>query len=187
MHPPEWRIGHHGGMPWIAPEVKRVDEPFVGDELSMLTGWLEWQRGTLLHKCAGLTGEQLAQWAVPPSNMSLLGLVRHMTEVERAWFRNRFRGEDLPYRYWRDDAPDADFEEVDAARAEGDYEGLTAEWEACREAVAGASLDDTFVGRRGATATLSLRWAYIHMIEEYARHNGHADLLRERIDGVTGS
>lgn len=172
-------------MTWIAPEITRIDEPFVGDEMTMLDGWLDWQRMTLLHKCAGLTGDRLAELSTPPSNLSLLGLVRHQTDVERTWFRRRFRGEDVPPVYWREDRPDAAFEEVDPGQAERDYAMLIAEWDLARQAVGGALLDDTFTSERWGE--MSLRWIYLHMIEEYARHNGHADLLRQRIDGEVGA
>jgi hypothetical protein len=170
-------------MSWTAPEVAhRHPEPLVGDERTMLEGWLEWQRTTLLRKCAGLTGEQLARRAVPPSNLSLLGLIRHAAKGERLWFRQRVGGEDLPRIY---PAGEADFHGAEATGAQDDYATLLAEREAGRAAAARASLDHEFTveawGRR-----VSVRWVYIHMIEEYARHNGHADLLRERIDGATG-
>jgi hypothetical protein len=83
-------------MTWIAPEVTRIDEPFTGPERGILDGFLDWHRSTLLWKCAGLTGQQLALASVPPSNLSLPGLVRHMADVERAWFRIAFCGEPLP-------------------------------------------------------------------------------------------
>jgi Protein of unknown function (DUF664) len=137
-----------------------------------------------MYKCSGLTGQQLAEHSVPPSTMSLLGLVRHMTGVERHWFRCGFRGERLEHAYRREDRPDAAFDEVDPARAEEDFVRLNQEWELSRQAVAAASLDDTFISARWGE--MSLRWIYGHMIEEYARHIGHADLLRERVDGVTG-
>lgn len=176
---------HCGSMEWTAPEVALVNEPFTGAERPMLEGWLEWHRATLLRICSGLTGAQLAEQAVPPSNLSLLGLVRHMAEVERGWFRRQFRGEQVAFLYVREDSEDADFDEADPARAEADLERLRQEWEQARAAAAGASLDETFHNaRRGVP--MSLRWVYLHMIEEYARHNGHADLLRERIDGATG-
>jgi uncharacterized damage-inducible protein DinB len=171
-------------MGWVAPEIDRIEEPFIAGERTMLAGWLDFHRTTLLWKCAGLTGEQLARRAVPPSSLSLLGLIRHNADVERSWFRRYSDGEDVEYRYWREDRPDAAFEEADAASAEQDYAALTSEWALARAAVAGHSLDDTFVTPRGNE--ISLRWVYVHMIEEYARHNGHADLLRERIDGSTG-
>ena len=149
----------------------------------MLQAFLDWQRATLLHKCAGLTGEELARRTVPPSALSLLGLIRHMTKVERSWFRKRFAGEpvDSPFG----DDPDADFERADPARAAADYARLTEEFKLVDAAVANASLDDTFTHERTGEV-MSLRMIYLHMIEEYARHLGHADLLREQIDGVTG-
>jgi uncharacterized damage-inducible protein DinB len=167
---------------WIAPDVARIDEPFTGPERGILEGFLDWHRSTLLWKCAGLTGEQLGLAPVPPSNLSLLGIVRHMADMERAWFRIRFRGEPLARLY---DYEDAAFTRVDASRAEADFAVFAEECDLARQAVAGASLDEEFTGGRGRK--LSLRWLYAHMIEEYARHNGHADLLRQRIDGATGS
>jgi uncharacterized damage-inducible protein DinB len=167
---------------WIAPEVTRTDEPFTGPERGVLDGFLDWYRGTLLWKCAGLTGAQLAERAVPPSDLSLLGLVRHMTAVERGWFRVRFRGEDLPTVFLSHNAA---FEDADPAGAEADFAAYEAEVALARAAVAGASLDEEFTSERWGQ--MSLRWIYTHMIEEYARHCGHADLLRERIDGVKGS
>ena len=169
-------------MSWTAPEVVRIDEPFTGPERGILDGFLDWHRSTLLWKCAGLTGEQLALPSVPPSNLSLLGIVRHMADVERAWFRIRFRGQQLPRLY---DYEDAAFEHADPAGAEADLAAFTEECDLARKAVAGASLDNEFTAGRGRI--LSLRWVHNHMIEEYARHNGHADLLRQRVDGVTGS
>jgi len=146
----------------------------------MLRAFLDWQRATLLHKCAGLTGAQLAEHSVPPSGLSLLGLIRHMTKVERTWFRQRFADEAVADAF---DPKDADFGELDPGRAAADYARLTQEWKLADAAAANASLDATFV-RDGQP--MSLRVVYLHMIEEYARHLGHADLLRERIDGRTG-
>ena len=163
-------------------DVARIDEPFTGPEWGILDGFLDWHRSTLLWKCAGLTGEQLALASVPPSSLSLLGIVRHMADMERAWFRIRFRGEPLPRLY---DDEDAAFEQADPDRTEADSAVFTEECDLARKAVARAPLDDEFTG--GGGRTLSLRWVYAHMIEEYARHNGHADLLRQRIDGATGS
>ena len=168
-------------MTWKAPEVERPEGPLAGPERPMLQAFLDWQRATLLYKCAGLTGEQLAERIVPPSGLSLLGLVRHMTEVERAWFRQRFAGESVDDPFGSDKT--ADFERIDPARAAADYARLTEEFKLVDAAVAHASLDDTFTHRG---ELMSLRWIYLHMIEEYARHNGHADLLRERTDGATG-
>jgi hypothetical protein len=164
---------------------QRTDPPYVADERTMLESWLEFHRATLLWKCEGLTGEQLALRSVEPSTMSLLGLVRHMTEVERSWFRRRVAGEDVEELYCRDDAPDADFDELDPAQADAALAAFHAEVQACRTAMAGLDLDHVVWHPRRQT-DLGLRWVYVHMIEEYARHNGHADLLRERIDGVIG-
>ncbi len=173
-------------MTWTAPTIDRVKTPPLGGEREMLEAWLNHHRQTLLMKCAGLTAEQLKQRAVPPSELSLLGLVRHMAEVERAWFRKNFRGEDIPWIYCSEDSPDGDFDDVAIADAEGDFVRFQAEIEASDKAAAGRSLDDTFHNKR-RDADMNLRWVYVHMIEEYARHNGHADLLRERIDGATGA
>jgi uncharacterized damage-inducible protein DinB len=168
-------------MTWKAPDVERPDGPSSGPERPILQAMLDWHRATLLYKCAGLTGAQLDEKVVPPSGLSLLGLIRHLTKVERVWFRTRFAGEPVGNPFgenWN-----ADFEEADPARAAADYARLTEEFKLCDAAVAHDSLDDTF-DHRGEP--MSLRMIYLHLIEEYARHNGHADLLRERIDGATG-
>lgn len=167
-------------MSWIAPDVTRTHEPLVGTEIDILTGMLERHRATLLHKCAGLSAEQLAQWAVPPSNLSLLGLIRHLTDVERTWFQRRLAGHQVERVY---PGRDADFEHAEPDGAEAAYTALLAEWDASRKTAAGAGLDDQFTHERHGQ--VSVRWLYTHLIEEYAQHNGHADLLRERIDGVT--
>jgi uncharacterized damage-inducible protein DinB len=176
---------HNPVMTWIAPEIARNDGPLVADERTMLESWLDFHRRTLVSKCAGLTAEQLRSRSVEPSNLSLLGLVRHMAEVERDWFRTRFAGERTGFLYCSEDDLDADFDNVDTADAEADFEVFSREVELARQVAAGRSLDETYLDPR-RDAEMSLRWIYVHMIEEYARHNGHADLLRERIDGVTG-
>ncbi|MGW0433983.1 DinB family protein [Micromonospora sp. NPDC003197] len=175
-------------MTWTAPEVNRATEPYLGDERTMLEGWLEFHRQTLLLKCAGLTAEQLKIASVEPSGMTLLGLVRHLAEVERWWFRRCFAGQQLDDLYCSPTNVDGDFDDVAEADAEADFAAFHAELDACRAAVVGRGLDETLLRRRpdGTSNEMSLRWVYIHMIEEYARHNGHADLIRERIDGVTG-
>jgi len=152
----------------------------------MLGAWLDYHRATLAVKCEGLTDDQLRAQAVPPSSLSLLGLVRHMGEVERSWFRRVLSGEQAPPRYYSDENPDGDFDDVaDAGVAEA-FGYWRDECAHARERVAAApSLDVTGTGRQGEG--YSLRWIMVHMIEEYARHNGHADLLRERIDGTVGA
>jgi uncharacterized damage-inducible protein DinB len=169
---------------WVAPHVERIDEPFAGDERATLEGYLDYGRASLLLKCAGLSGQQLALRACPPSTLSLLGLVRHITEVERTWFRRRFAGQDVELRRARPLRSEAAFDEADAAHAERDWNAFVDEQEQARRAVADLPLDAVFHSDRHGPMTL--RWAYIHMITEYAQHNGHADLLRERIDGATG-
>jgi uncharacterized damage-inducible protein DinB len=135
-------------------------------------------------KCDGLTPEQLGTRAVEPSTMSLQGLIRHMTEVERNWFLRTLSGETIPPIYYSDDDPDGDFDNLDPARVDEEMAMYHETLERCREVeAAAASLEETGI-RRGEA--VSLRWIMVHMIEEYARHNGHADLIRERIDGVTG-
>jgi hypothetical protein len=107
-----------------------------------------------------------------------------MAEVERDWFRTRFAGQRMGYLYCSDDDLDAEFD-VDTADAESDFAAYTREIELIRQTVSGHSLDEIYLDpRRGAE--MNLRWVYSSMIVEYARHNGHADLLRERIDGLTG-
>jgi hypothetical protein len=173
-------------MAWIAPEVDRSEnypEQRSGPEREMLRDWLDWHRATLLRKCAGLDAGLLARRAVPPSNLSLLGLVRHMSDTERGWVRQAYRGEQVPDLYYRADAQDADFAEAGPAGAEEDFERYRAECRAVDAALAGASLDDTFTLKE---RVISVRWTWQHLIEEYARHNGHADLIREAIDGSTG-
>lgn len=171
-------------MTWIAPAAPPFGGSLVADERTLLEGFLDWQRAVLVGKCTGLTGEELAQRSAPPSTMSLLGLLRHVTDVEREWFHARFRGTPIPFLYRRPDAKDAAFDEVDPATAADDYDRLIAQWQSSRVSVATASLDDAFTDElRGP---MSLRAVYLHLIQEYARHNGHADLLRQRIDGETG-
>ncbi len=170
---------------WTAPEVSRTDPPRIAGERESLEAWLDYHRATLLWKCQGLTGDQLTERAAAPSSLSLLGLVRHMAEVECSWFRRRFAGQSqLPYLYCSDEFPDGDFDLAESSGAEADFATFVAECDLARQVAAGRSLDETFPGREGTP--IDLRWVYVHMIEEYARHNGHADILRERIDGVTG-
>ncbi|WBB56931.1 DinB family protein [Verrucosispora sp. WMMD573] len=172
-------------MTWTAPAIDRTPEPYVGDERTMLAGWLDWHRQTLLLKCANLTAEQLRTASVAPSGLTLLGLVRHLAEVEAWWFRENVAGEQVDYPYYTPDDPDADLD-VSAADAEADFATFHREVALARAAVIGRSLDETFTEVGPKQRTFNLRWVYVHMIEEYARHNGHADLIRERIDGVVG-
>jgi uncharacterized damage-inducible protein DinB len=172
-------------MTWIAPEVERPDGSLVAPERELLAGYLDFYRTTLLYKCAGLTAEQLAERPSPPSDLSLLGLIRHLTKVERIWFRIHFAsGEPAEPLFDPALGKDADFERIDPAEAEAAYDGLIAEWKLSDDAAAGRSLDDRFTF--GGTES-TLRMIYIHLIGEYGRHCGHADLLREQLDGTTGA
>ena len=163
---------------------ERPETPLQADERTMLTSFLDFHRATLAWKCSGLTDAQLRERSVPPSTLSLIGLVRHLTEVERSWFRRVLLGEDAPPIYYSDADPDGDLHNVGTA----DVAEAFAQWEEecalARKAVAATPSLDVAGERRGEQ--YSLRWIMNHMIEEYARHNGHADLLRQRIDGATG-
>jgi uncharacterized damage-inducible protein DinB len=165
----------------------RTDPPARADERATLVAFLRWQRDTLELKCSGLDAADLARRSVDPSTLSLLGLVRHLAEVERGWFRRVMAGQDAPPHFYSASDPDGDFD-----GAAPDPELVAEAWELWRAEVAFAErfvaeapdLDVTGNDRwRGA---VSLRWVLVHMVEEYARHNGHADLLRQRIDGAVG-
>jgi uncharacterized damage-inducible protein DinB len=168
-------------------EVVREGTLVEGTTREMLVSFVEHHRATLALKCAGLTSEQAARRSVLPSSMSLLGLVRHMTDVEKMWFVLRFKGEEPKNLYRTEQDPDAAFNEL----AGVDLEESLAHWsEACdrsREITAAVdSLDELSIGTRRGNQHVSMRWMLIHLIEEYARHNGHADLLRQAIDGSVG-
>ena len=173
---------------WMDP----ADDPRdTGTELdgerSVLVEYIRVYRLTLELKCADLDADQLARRSVPPSTMSLLGLIRHMTDVERHWFRRVMAGEVAPPLYWTDGEAD-----VEWTGAIGDPEVVAQAWDAWRGEVGYAERyvnGSGDLGTRGTMrdgTTVSLREVLVHMIEEYARHCGHADLLRERIDGRVG-
>ena len=163
----------------------RPEPPLTGDERTMLTVWLDFQRATLLWKCEGLDGAAMARRGVPPSSLALLGLVRHMAIVEWWWFDHIFGGSSSPEPISTADDVDADFNDLDPDRAPADIELFGRQCDVSRSIVdAAESLD--VPSRSTEKPTVSLRWIMIHMIEEYARHNGHADLLREQIDGAVG-
>jgi uncharacterized damage-inducible protein DinB len=173
---------------WVDPgDDLRESEVAVAGERATLLDYLRRYRLTLEMKCEGLDPEQLARRSVPPSTMSLLGLVRHMADVERNWFRRVMARADAPPLYWSKDVPDADWLGSVAAPAVVDEA-----WRAWREEIAFAErlvagspdLGVESIMRDGSS--IALREVLVHMIEEYARHCGHADLLRERIDGRVG-
>ena len=168
----------------MSPESQYQAIPRTGDERATIEGFLEYQRAIFEFKCSGVDDDGMRRAAVPPSNLTLLGLLRHMADVERGWFRRTIAGEDVPDCWSTDADRDADFNDVADA-------SVAAAWTAWREEVAAAraitsarTLDDSGSQRDGRQ--VSLRWVMVHMTEEYSRHNGHADLIRECVDGVTG-
>ncbi len=174
----------------VVPEL--TDDPraqwpsLTGAERDVLDHWLDFYRESVLVKIAGLSAEQLAMRSVPPSTLSPLGLVRHLTEVERYWLTDVALDEDSPDLYSSIEDPDGDFSQASAASAADDVAAYLAEVETARDHLARLTdLDCPVAGlRRGKP--VNLRWIYTHLIEEYARHLGHLDLLREAIDGRTG-
>jgi uncharacterized damage-inducible protein DinB len=163
------------------------DPPYVAGEREMLVTWLQLQRDTLAWKCEGLDDEQLRRRAAPPSTLSLLGLVRHMTEVERSWFQRRLRGSDDPPLYYTDAKPDGDFDDLDSAATSDVFAAWRAEGAAANVSVEQVTdLAAVSPPTRNDPRPISLRWMLVHMIEEYARHLGHADILRQTIDGAVG-
>lgn len=165
----------------------RVDPPACADERDTVLGFLRWQRGTLQLKCAGLAAAELASRGVQPSTLSLLGLLRHLADVERGWFRRVMAGQDAPPLFYGKADPDGDF-----TGATADQQLVDQAWQAWQAEVAFADQfvaeapDLAVTGNDPWRGAVSLRWVLMHMVEEYARHNGHADLLRERIDGAVG-
>jgi uncharacterized damage-inducible protein DinB len=165
----------------------RRDPPTQADERSTIAGFLRWQRDTLELKCSGLGPDELAGRSVDDSTLSLLGLVRHMADVESSWFRRVMAGQDAAPHFRTEADPDAAF-----TGAVPDPAVVAQAWAAWRAEVTFAEQFVAAAPDLGVTGTdpwrgpISLRWVLVHMVEEYARHNGHADLLRQRIDGAVG-
>lgn len=165
-------------------DIERGMPPLTADERTNLESWLDFYRATLALKCGGLTEQQLRTAAAPPSALTLLGLVQHMTEVERHWFRDVFTGTSDTSRESGEKAGhDGGFELRDDTSFDAARNAWQDEITAARARCSGADLGRTSSSGPG---DVSLRWIYAHLIGEYARHCGHADLLRERIDGSTG-
>jgi hypothetical protein len=172
---------------WPANIPARVEPDRLTEEKLALDEWVDFHRATLLMKCDGLSFDQLTMRSVEPSELTLLGLVRHMSEVERGWFRRHAARENVDFYCCTNDDPDADLLGVDSADASVDLAHFVEECRLSRGATANLSLDEVVPSRGDhPERTRNVRWIYLHMIEEYARHNGHADLIRERIDGATG-
>ncbi|MEU4354274.1 DinB family protein [Streptomyces virginiae] len=166
--------------------MERISPPLTGDERETLRAYLDYHRATLAWKCEGLDDEQLRRASMPPSTLSLLGLVRHMGEVERHWFRRVLGGEELPHLWSQTHDFQAAYDASGSTRAEA--------FTAWREEVAHARRIEAAAESLEVTAyvpswkeNVSLRLVMLHLIHEYARHNGHADFLREAIDGATGA
>jgi uncharacterized damage-inducible protein DinB len=163
---------------------RRSEPPYLLDDRPMLEAWLEFHRTTLLMKCEGLDDAQRKRRPVESSLLSLHGLVRHMAEVERSWFRRvLLRQPDTPPIWYDPAVEDSELVPLDDAVWDTDRAVWEAECEASRQIASDRALNDTGL-RHGQEC--SLRWIYVHMIEEYSRHNGHADLIREMVDGQVG-
>jgi hypothetical protein len=166
-------------------EITRIDPPAVAPEKETLLAFLDYHRATLLQKVQGVSEIDLKRPTTPPSSLTLLGLVKHLAYVERAWFQWRFKGIDIEFPWTKED-PDRDFRIEPNETVKGIIAFYQDEIAKSRQIAEAASLDDLSVRPWPTGEPISLRWIVVHMIEEVARHNGHADLLREAIDGVTG-
>jgi hypothetical protein len=176
----------------------RIELPPTTDERTLLVSFLDWHRDVLERKCAGLSDDQLRRRAVPSSNLTLLGLMRHLAGVERWYFQAVIAGSFPGSLYTATDDPDEDFNDLESSTGERALATWRAEVDESRRITAARSLesigtvpiDETAAAAGTAHPTAgreySLRWVLLHMIDEYARHNGHADLIREAIDGETG-
>jgi len=168
--------------------VQRRDPDSAADELTTLTEFLDYQRATLLIKTGGLTGEQLRR-RLPPSSLTLGGLLKHLALVEDIWIQQRFLGlpqsEPWASAPWSED-PDWEFHSAERDGPEQLRALYLAACDRSRLAVAAAALDDLSAAADREGRHRSLRWILVHLIEETARHNGHADLLREAVDGTVG-
>jgi uncharacterized damage-inducible protein DinB len=186
--PQRWTASTEYADMWVDPDDDpREDGAALTDERSTLVAYLRRYRQTLEMKCAGLDADQLATRSVPPSTMSLLGIIRHMAEVERGWFRRTMAGEDAPRLYWSTERPEGDWD--DAAPDPAQVDRAFADWRAeiaYAQDYVDRSPDLGVAAISDRHPGMQLREVLVHMIEEYARHCGHADLLRERIDGRVG-
>lgn len=181
----DWRARRADVRRTPKPAGRRTPPGALAPDRVALEGWLELYRQTLPRKVAGLAPDQMCQRVIEPSGLSLAGLVRHLTMVEQMWFANVVAGREEPLLY-KESGHDGDFEQVSPDTVFAELDRYAAELDRARGFAAevddlDAVLPGTHHGRE-----LNLRWVYLHMIEEYARHLGHADLLRERLDGVTG-
>ena len=170
--------------------IQRNDPCIAADERTILVAFVDYHRATLLMKADGLDDEQVRRPSVAPSTLNLLGLVRHMAEVERHWFQRVMENREAPPIYYTDEDEDLDMLPPPEATLEDAVSTLRGEISISDAVIAAHSMDDLALRERrtdsGGTFFPNLRWILVHMIEEYARHCGHADLLREAVDGVVG-
>ena len=167
------------------PDIPRDDPDLLAGELAGLAEYLDFHRATLEMKCAGLTENLLKRRAVPTSNLTLLGLVRHLTEVEYGWFAEWLDGQPQRTLYFTPDDLNGDFDNLDSQPVPDVWDAYHAAVDESRR-ILGTFADGGEMARGGGGRPRNVRWILLHMVEEYARHNGHADLLREAIDGSTG-
>jgi uncharacterized damage-inducible protein DinB len=165
---------------------ERPDPPSTGPEREMLRAFLDFHRATLAMKCEGLSDDQLREQSSPPSALSLLGLVRHMAEVERTWFRRVINAEDLPLIWSKTGDFQAAYDASQGSREQA-FRAWQGEVEHARRIEREASSLDVTGYQARWEEEVSLRLVMLHMMHEYARHNGHADFLREAIDGTVGA
>lgn len=165
---------------------ERPDVPMIAGEREMMRAFLDYHRATLAWKCDGLTDEQLRERSMPPSTLSLLGLVRHMAEVERTWFRKVINGEDITLVWSPENDYQVAYDPGTSTRAEA-FAAWQAEVEHSRRIEREAESLDVVAHNARWGEDVSLRMVMLHLMHEYARHNGHADFLREGVDGVTGA
>lgn len=160
----------------------RAPKPEAGDERTLMLGWLDFHRDVLRAKCEGLAPEQLLQASAPPSVLTLLGLVRHLTEMEAHYLVGGLSGVAPGPFYSTDEDPEGDFEGLDPSMVDESF----ARWYEVRSAADALLADVPDLGARTASGRRTVRWCVAKVVQEYARHNGHADLVRERIDGAVG-
>jgi uncharacterized damage-inducible protein DinB len=166
--------------------VERPEPPLIAGEREMLRVFLDFHRSTLAMKCEGLTDDQLRECSMPPSTLTLLGLVRHMAEVERTWFRRAIAGEDIPL-VWSDEFDfQAAYDASNSTRSEA-FAAWESEVARSRQIESDAHSLDVLGYQPRWKEQVSLRFVMLHLIHEYARHNGHADFLREGVDGTVGA
>ena len=190
-HRPEGTVRLESGLSddnfsagWTDDDRPRI--PRVAAEREALTAYLDYYRATVQMKCRGLTPAQARTRSMPPSTLSLHGLVRHLAGVERWWFQQNFERHDVPFLFFTAHDPNLDFDPPSEADFAADLEVWRAECAVSREIVAAHDLDDT-ARPLDWYEDIDLRWLVLRMIAEYAQHCGHVDLLREGVDGRTGA